>query len=83
MGPQIREAELPPTSTPSTRSVSALATPGAMPATLYDDPRLLGEVYVGPYVMLDGAIGLAAVDDDGPAGYALAALDTRQFRETV
>jgi GNAT superfamily N-acetyltransferase len=48
---------------------------------VYEDPRLLGEVYVGPYVMLAGAIGFTAVDQDGPAGYALAALDTHSFEE--
>ena len=71
----------PRTSTLSTRSVSVLATPGDDATALYEDPRLLGEVYVGPYVMLAGAIGFTAVDDDGPAGYALAALDTRRFEK--
>jgi GNAT superfamily N-acetyltransferase len=46
---------------------------------LFDDPRLLGEVYVGPYVMLDSGIGLTTVDDRGPGGYGLAAVDTRRF----
>jgi GNAT superfamily N-acetyltransferase len=48
---------------------------------LYRDPRLLGEVYVGPYVMLSGAIGFTAVDQDGAGGYALAAVETRRFEE--
>ncbi len=52
---------------------------GSDASALYKDPRLLGEVYVGPYVMLDGAIGLTAVDSVGPGGYALAAIDTRGF----
>jgi GNAT superfamily N-acetyltransferase len=47
---------------------------------LFEDPGLLGEVYVGPYVMLDEGIGFTVLDDDGmPAGYVLAALDTRRF----
>jgi ribosomal protein S18 acetylase RimI-like enzyme len=47
---------------------------------LFDDPRLLGEVYVGPYVVLDGGIGFTVLDEDGvPAGYVLAAFDTRPF----
>jgi ribosomal protein S18 acetylase RimI-like enzyme len=47
---------------------------------LFEDRRLLGEVYVGPYVMLGEGIGFTALDDDGaPAGYVLAAADTRRF----
>lgn len=47
---------------------------------LFADPRLLGEVYVGPYVLLEAGIGFTALDDDGaPAGYVLAAVDTRDF----
>jgi ribosomal protein S18 acetylase RimI-like enzyme len=47
---------------------------------LFDDPRLLGEVYVGPYVMLAAGIGSTVLDDAGkPAGYVLAAIDTREF----
>ena len=52
---------------------------GSDASALYQDTRLLGEVYVGPYVMLEGAIGLTAVDEVGPGGYALAAIDTRRF----
>jgi ribosomal protein S18 acetylase RimI-like enzyme len=47
---------------------------------LFDDPRLLGEVYVGPYVVLAAGIGFTVLDDAGkPAGYILAAVDTREF----
>ncbi|MEX1126568.1 MAG: GNAT family N-acetyltransferase [Acidimicrobiia bacterium] len=52
---------------------------GADGTSLFKDPRLLGEVYVGPYLSVRGGLGLTAVDDDGPAGYALAAVDTRRF----
>jgi GNAT superfamily N-acetyltransferase len=45
----------------------------------FENPRLLGEVYVGPYVTLPSGIGLTPVDEEGPAGYALAAVDTRRF----
>lgn len=45
----------------------------------FDDPDLLGSVYVGPYVALDGTMALAAVDDEGVGGYVLAALDTTEF----
>ncbi len=47
---------------------------------LFQDPRLLGEVYVGPYVTLEAGIGFTALDENGePAGYVLAAADTRRF----
>ena len=45
----------------------------------FDNPKLLGQVYVGPYVMLDGCIGLTYEDNLGPAGYTLAAIDTDSF----
>ena len=51
---------------------------------LFDDPRLLGEVYVGPYVMLEEGIGFTLVDEAGlPAGYVLGAVDTRRFEEAA
>jgi len=45
---------------------------------LFDDPRLIGEVYVGPYLALEPATCLT-LDLDGPAGYALGAPDTAAF----
>lgn len=48
-------------------------------AHLFDDPRLLGEIYVGPYVMLPNAFAFTAVDDGHPSGYVLGTLDTRLF----
>jgi len=45
---------------------------------LYTDPRLLGHIYVGPYLALEP--DLAFVLDDGePAGYVLGARDTVNF----
>ncbi len=49
-------------------------------SALYRDPRLLGEVYVGPYLAADPSLCLVAVDDaDRPVGYALAAAHTGDF----
>ena len=48
----------------------------------FDDPDLLGSVYVGPYVVLDGTIALVGVDADGIGAYVLAALDTAEFEAT-
>lgn len=45
----------------------------------FEDPRLLGEVYVGPYLMMPSGIGFTAVEDGIPSGYVLAAVDTRSF----
>ncbi len=45
----------------------------------FADPRLLGEVYVGPYVMMPSGIGFTAVESGVPSGYVLAAVDTRRF----
>jgi ribosomal protein S18 acetylase RimI-like enzyme len=45
----------------------------------FANPRLLGEVYVGPYLMMPSGIGFAAVESGVPSGYVLAAVDTRQF----
>ena len=52
---------------------------GGDASALYENPRLLGEIYVGPYVMMPEGIGFVALDGDGPAGYVLAAADTRRF----
>lgn len=46
---------------------------------LHDNPRLLGEIYVGPYVTLTTGIGFTAVEYDRPSGYVLGTLDTRSF----
>jgi ribosomal protein S18 acetylase RimI-like enzyme len=45
----------------------------------YADPRLLGEVWVGPYVTFEPGLALVLDDGDGAQGYVLGALDTRDF----
>lgn len=45
----------------------------------FEHPKLLGQVYVGPYVVLRGCIPLTYEDELGTAGYALAAIDTDSF----
>lgn len=56
---------------------------GADATDRYDDPDLLGHVYAGPYLALEPDLALVATgpDDDEPAGYCLAALDTRVFEQ--
>jgi ribosomal protein S18 acetylase RimI-like enzyme len=46
---------------------------------LYDDPDLLGHVYVGPYLRLEPDFALVFEDDIGVAGYILGTPDTRAF----
>lgn len=47
----------------------------------YRDHDLLGHVYAGPYVSVEGTMGFVYEDADGVAGYVLAALDTARFEE--
>jgi ribosomal protein S18 acetylase RimI-like enzyme len=47
---------------------------------LYRDPRLLGSVYVGPYLALEPGLAFVLDDDSGHAcGYVLGARDTAAF----
>jgi ribosomal protein S18 acetylase RimI-like enzyme len=46
---------------------------------LYQDPLLLGEVYVGPYLRLAPEHALVGVDEAGIAGYVLGVPDTLAF----
>ncbi|HEX6356204.1 GNAT family N-acetyltransferase [Actinophytocola sp.] len=49
---------------------------------LYQDPALLGEVYVGPYLRFAPDHALVGVDDEGVAGYVLGVPDTVAFEAT-
>lgn len=46
---------------------------------LFTHPRLLGEVYVGPYIALEPDLAFVAEDGDGVAGYVIGASDTAKF----
>jgi ribosomal protein S18 acetylase RimI-like enzyme len=48
---------------------------------IFRNPELLGHVYVGPYVVGQPDLASVVADDDGVAGYGLAAADTRAFEE--
>lgn len=50
---------------------------------LQDDPDLLGQVFVGPYVMLEPDLAFALAGPRGPVGYVLGALDTVRFNERL
>jgi ribosomal protein S18 acetylase RimI-like enzyme len=44
----------------------------------FADPRLLGEIFVGPYLRFEPSLAFVA-DDGEPAGYVLGARDTTAF----
>lgn len=46
---------------------------------IYRDSRLLGEVYVGPYLRFEASLASVVEDQQGVAGYVLGALDTPAF----
>jgi ribosomal protein S18 acetylase RimI-like enzyme len=48
---------------------------------LYDDPEVLGHLYVGPYITLEPELAFVLEDDLGVCGYCLGALDTEAFFE--
>jgi ribosomal protein S18 acetylase RimI-like enzyme len=50
---------------------------------LQDDPDLLGEVFVGPYVMLQPQLAFTLEGPRGTAGYVLGALDTENFNQRL
>ena len=52
---------------------------GADGTRLYQDPRIIGEIYAAPYAILEPAHAFVAEDADGVAGYILGAPDTRAF----
>ena len=54
---------------------------GADATALYNDPKLLGHIYAGPYARLAPDLAFVLVDDHGPAGYVLGAADTRAFEQ--
>jgi ribosomal protein S18 acetylase RimI-like enzyme len=52
---------------------------GADATGLLRNPDLLGHLYVGPYLAGEPGFALVAADEDGVAGYCLAAPDTTAF----
>jgi ribosomal protein S18 acetylase RimI-like enzyme len=52
---------------------------GSDATAMYDDPRLLGHVHVGPYLALEPKLAFVLADDSGAIGYVLGALETRAF----
>lgn len=55
---------------------------GANALDLYNQKEMLGEIYVGPYLTFQPDLSFTLIQD-GVAGYALAALDTSSFENTL
>lgn len=49
---------------------------------IYTDPRLLGEVFVGPYAAFEPDLAFVVEDDEGVGGYVIGARDTRGFEQS-
>ena len=52
---------------------------GSDATSLYTDPRLLGEVYLGAYLALEPDLAFVVESDGAAAGYVLGARDTAAF----
>lgn len=52
---------------------------GADGTHLYANRRVVGEIYAGPYGVLEPALAFVAEDDQGVAGYIVGVADTRAF----
>lgn len=48
---------------------------------LYNDPDILGHLYVGPYVTLEPELAFVLEDEAGVCGYVLGAMDSNAFYE--
>lgn len=65
---------------PGTYRVCLLTGDASRDATaIYRNPDLLGHLFVGAYVVGEPELAFVVADDDGVAGYGLAAADTRAF----
>ncbi|MCI0687031.1 MAG: GNAT family N-acetyltransferase [Sporichthyaceae bacterium] len=54
---------------------------GADASAQFRDPKLLGHVFVGPYLALEPELAFVLASPAGPIGYALGALDTLRFEQ--
>lgn len=65
------------------RIVLQVADNGRDATALHRFPDIQGEVYVGPYVTLEPDLAFVLEDEEGPAGFTLAAFDSRQFEHVL
>ena len=50
---------------------------------LYDDPKLLGQLYAAPYAVLEPDLTFLLEDDAGVCGYILGALESKTFYDRL
>lgn len=50
---------------------------------LVGDPRLPGDVWLGPYLAFEPSLAFVAEDSGGPGGYVVGALDSDEFEERL
>lgn len=62
-----------------TRICTLTGDDGRDASGLYDDPELLAHLWAAPHLVADPSLATIVVDDDGPAGYLVAAADTADF----
>ena len=48
---------------------------------LFEDPKALGHLYAGPYLILEPDLAFVLEDEQGVCGYILGALDTLDFQK--
>jgi ribosomal protein S18 acetylase RimI-like enzyme len=46
---------------------------------LYDDPKALGHIYVGPYIHLEPELAFVVEDQQGVCGYVMGVMDSKKF----
>jgi len=56
---------------------------GADASAQFDDPKILGHLYAGPYVVMEPESAFVLVDNAGVCGYVLGALDSEAFYKRV
>jgi ribosomal protein S18 acetylase RimI-like enzyme len=50
---------------------------------MFDDPRILGDVFAAPYGLFEPSLAFVAEDEAGVGGYIVGALDSRAFEERL
>jgi ribosomal protein S18 acetylase RimI-like enzyme len=51
--------------------------------SMFDDPRILGDVWAAPYGLFEPSLAFVAEDEAGVGGYIVGALDSRAFEERL
>jgi ribosomal protein S18 acetylase RimI-like enzyme len=50
---------------------------------LYDDPRMMGQIYSAPYALLDPGLALVIEDGQGVAGFVVGTVDTTSWERKL